>query len=622
MKSFVVLSLTLCAAALAAPASSADRPRAGKTEILKLADVKPGMKGVAWTTFEGVAPEAVPIDLIGIWKNAWGPRQDIILCRMGGRATETGVAAGMSGSPVYVDNKLVGAVSLRIGAFTREPICGITPIELMLDINALDWSRPADARVPGTQGNTQRAAATAVPLPGEVMAQMTTAGVSQEFTTGQPLLQPIDTPLLFSGFHASTLEQFAPIFRQLGVTPVQGGASGALKGASPAADWKNSLQPGDPIAGVLVSGDMSVTALGTTTYNDGKRVLGFGHQFLNLGPVDIPMATGDVLLVLGSTYQPVKLANATGVVGSLKQDRHSGIMGELGSTSEMIPVSVKVRTFGDGDKVKREKDLKFDVFVEQKWTPYLMMATLFNSISGVNDFAEEATYRLTGDIELEGQSPISLSTMLAPGEMPMPAPMLLAGWWGDKFNRLFANNVKVPRLRRVNATVDLLPQRRIASIESAWVAGTEVDAGSEVPVKVFLRPYRGERIEREVKLRIPAGMPKGDHKILLSDADTLNRVQTMAGAANRFMDLPETVSLINQERSNNRLYVSLVQPRPTFYEEDKTMPSLPASVLNVMQSSRSGNRPFISTGESTQVQASIPFEYVINGSQSIRITVR
>ena len=609
-----VLACTVSTATAAAP----ERPRAGKVEIMKLSEVRPGMKGIAWTTFIGVEPEAVPVELIGLWKNAWGPRQDLILCRMGGKAAETGVAGGMSGSPVYVDGKLVGAVSNRVGAFTKEAICGITPIELMLEINDFDWSRPADARVPGT-AQTHRASA--MPIPSEVLAQAVAAGASQELST-QPLLQRIDTPLLFSGFHENVLTEFGPLFRQLGVQPVQGGASGALKDIKPAADWKNALQPGDPIAGVLVSGDMSVTALGTTTYNDGKRVLGFGHQFLNLGPVDIPMAKGDVLIVLGSSFQPVKLANATEVVGALKQDRHSGIMGELGSASEMIPVTVKVRTFGDGDKVKREKDLKFNVFVEQKWTPYLMMATLFNSISGVNDFAEEATYRLSGDIELEGQPNISLTTMLAPGEMPMPAPMLLAGWWGDKFNRLFGNQVKVPRLKRVNATIDLLPQRRIASLENAFVANTEVEAGSELPVKVYLRPYRGERIEREVKVRIPAGLPKGDHRILLSDADTLNRMQSVAAMANRYMDLSETVSLINQERSNDRLYVSLVQARPTFYEDDKTMPSLPASVLNVMQASRASNKPFVSSNESAQEQISIPFEYVVNGSQSIKITVR
>jgi hypothetical protein len=251
-----------------------------------------------------------------------------------------------------------------------------------------------------------------------------------------------------------------------------------------------------------------------------------------------------------------------------------------------------------------------------------MMATLFNSLSGVNEFAEESTYRLSGDIELDGQPNISLNTMLAASEMPVPAPMLLAGWWGDKFNRLYGNAVNTPRLKRVNAVIDLLPQRRVASLENAWVATSEVDAGTELPVKVYLRPYRGERIEREIIVKIPAGLPKGDHRILISDADTLNRTQSVAAAANRFIDLPETVSLINQERSNNRLYVSLVQPRPTFYENDKVMPSLPASVLNVMQASRASNRPFVGSGESAQEQASMPFEYVISGSQSIRIKVK
>jgi hypothetical protein len=288
----------------------------------------------------------------------------------------------------------------------------------------------------------------------------------------------------------------------------------------------------------------------------------------------------------------------------------------------MVPVSVKVRTYGEGGAVRREQELQYNVFVQQKWTPYLMMVTLFNSISGTNEFAEEATYRLTGSVELEGAENMSLSTMLAPTDMPIPAPMMLAGWWGDKFNRLFGNAVKTPRLKRVNAVIDLLPERRIATVESAWVGNSEVEPGTEVPVKVYLRPYRGERIERELKVRIPAGLPKGEHRILLSDADTLNRMQSMAAMANRFIDIPETVSLINQERSNNKLYVSLVQGRPTYYEADKTMPSLPASILNVMQTGRAGSRSLVSSPESAIEQTSLPFEFVVAGNQSLRITVK
>ncbi len=288
----------------------------------------------------------------------------------------------------------------------------------------------------------------------------------------------------------------------------------------------------------------------------------------------------------------------------------------------MIPVELKVRSFDENNTVRKEKDLHFNVFVQQKWTPYLMMLTLFNSIEGLNEYAEEATYRLTGQVELDGASNLSLTTMLAPSEIPVPAPMILAGWWADKFNRLFLNSVETPKLKRVRATVDLLPERRIATIENAWIANSEVEAGTDVPVKVFLRPYRGERIERTFQVHLPAGLAKGNYRILLSDADTLNRMQSAAGLANRYLDIPQTVSLINQERSNNKLYVSLVEPHPTFYSDDKTMPSLPASVVNVMQTGRTASRALVISPESAQEQMALAFDQVISGSYSLKITVR
>jgi hypothetical protein len=593
------------------------RPRAGKVEIFREADLKPGMQATAWTVFAGSEPEAVPIEIIGIMKNAWGPKQDIILGKMGGKAIRTNVAGGMSGSPVYIDGKLVGAVALRLSVFSPDAICGITPIELMLEINDFDKATPSNAKLPA-----QPAKRAAVDVPGNMLAQVVAAGAAARLNPDGQTMVPIETPLTFSGFTERTLHEFSPLFQQLGMTAVQGGAGGNLRSPKPAAGWQNSLQPGDAVAGVLVSGDMSVTGLGTVTYNDGKRVLAFGHPFFNLGPVDMPMSKGEILMVLSSQYQPNKFGNATEIVGALKQDRHSGIMGELGATAEMIPVDVKVRSHGDGDSVLKEKDLHFNVFVHQKWTPYLMMVTLFNSIEGLNDFAEESTYRLSGQVELDGQPGLSLTTMLAPSEMPVPAPMVLAGWWGDKFNRLFLNSVQTPKLKRVNATIDLLPERRVASIENAWIPNSEVDPGADVPVKVFLRPYRGERIERSFNIKLPAGLSKGDHRILLSDADTLNRMQSAASMQNRYIDIPQTVSLINQERTNNRLYVSLVDPRPTVYSDDKTLPSLPSSVLNVMQTGRTASRHMMSSSESAVEQMAIPFDQVINGSYSLRITVK
>jgi len=177
-------------------------------------------------------------------------------------------------------------------------------------------------------------------------------------------------------------------------------------------------------------------------------------------------------------------------------------------------------------------------------------------------------------------------------------------------------------VKGVTMSLDLLPERRVAAIETGWVANTEVQAGDDIPVKVSVRPYRGEPIQREVKIKIPEGIARGDHRILLSDADTLNRLQNTAGFMNRFIDVPQAVSLLNQERTNNRLYVSLVKSAPTAYYDDKTMPSLPASVLNVMQAGRASARPLVTAPESASEQMSLPFDYVISGSYSLKVTVK
>ncbi|HUA59157.1 MAG TPA: SpoIVB peptidase S55 domain-containing protein [Verrucomicrobiae bacterium] len=591
------------------------RPKAGKVDILHLNEIKPGMKAIAWTVFQGSEPEAVPIEIVGVLKNANGPRQDLIVGKMGGKAVRTNVAGGMSGSPVYIDGKLIGAVGFRISVFSPDAICGITPIDLMLEINQFDTSKPETPRTPGT-----RAQVGEIPVPNDLLAL---ASIGSGLGAAQmPLLVPIESPVVLSGFTEETLRQFGPMFQQMGVNAVQGGAAATMTSSKPVAGWQNALNPGETIAGALVTGDMSVSGLGTVTYNDGKKVLAFGHPFFNLGPVDMPMTKGEVIMTLASSYQPNKLANATDVVGALHQDRHNGIEGVLGEQSPMIPVAVNVRSLDEKENVTRNKELHFDVFVHQKWTPYLMMLTLYNSMSEMNEFADETTYRLSGKVEMNGPQNISLANMQTTSEAPMPAPLMLASWFGDKFNRLYLNNVTMPDVKRVNVTVDLLPERRVAVIENAWVADPDVQPGDEVPVKVFLRPYRGDPMERDVKVKIPVGIAKGDHRVLLSDADTLNRMQNIAGAVNRFLGIPETVSLINQERTNNRLYVSLVESEPTAYFDDKALPSLPSSVLNVMQAGRATNRSVVTSAETTAVQMSVPFDAVVTGSYSLRIHVK
>jgi hypothetical protein len=596
--------LTALLAVTVASAQTATAPKTGKPEIFPLDQIKPGQKATAWTVFEGSEVEPVPIEIIGVWKNAWGPKQDIILAKMFGKALRTGVAGGMSGSPVYIDGKLVGAVSLRISVFSPDAICGITPIDLMLEINQFDSSTPPGAKTPQSVARNS-----SIPLPENVLS-------------GGAMMQPIETPLTFSGFTETTLQHFGTAIRQMGLRPVMGGAAGANYETTPAKDWKSSLQPGQPIVGVLVSGDMNISGLGTVTYNDGEKVLGFGHPFFNMGPVDMPMAKGDILTVLSSSFQPNKVGNATEIVGALRQDRHSGIQGLLGEQAASIPVKLKVRNLNAPGKGASEKDFRFNVFVNSKWTPFLMTMTMFNSISGLNEFADETSYRLSGKVEMEGLPALNLTSMSAPSDSPLPPAILLATWWGDKFNRLYGNNLSNPKLKAVEATIDLIPERRMATIESAWMDKTEVDPGDEVTVKVFLQPYRGERLAREVKIKIPASLSKGEHRVLLSDADTLNRFPMIAGLSNRFLELSQAVNIINQERTNNKLYVSITSFKPTVYVDDKNLPSLPGSVMNVMQSGRAATKPMISLMESFTEEAALPFDYVVNGQYLLKFTVR
>jgi hypothetical protein len=618
---FCLASVTLLRAQ---PVADASPPVAGPVEILPLDQVHPGMQATAWTTFSGIRPEPIPVEIVGVMKNVWGPGQDIIMAKLGGKAERTNVAAGMSGSPVYYEGKLIGAISLRFSVFSPDAMAGITPIELMLEINQFDSGRPLQAKLPRPGSN-----ASMDPEPQQVAMNAEPAGLASEIWSSvnaekpsDSYLAPIETPLTFAGMRDEALKLFEGYFRKAGIVAAHGGATTAAAGAagSTRTGTSGSLNPGEPIAAVLISGDMSASGVGTVTYNDGQRVLAFGHSMFNLGPVEIPMAQAEVVTVLASQFAPVKIANSASIVGALRQDRHSGIMGMMGEAAEMIPVHVRVRTFDDANDVISQKDFNYSIFQNQKWTPPLMVVTLFNSMFGLNDFAEETTFRLSGKIDLDGEKQISLDTMQTTSEAPVPAPLLLAGRVGDKVQQVFRNVAELPRFKQMDVTIDLLPQRRLAVVEQAWLEKTTVHPGEEIAGKVFLRPYRGEPIEKSFRMKIPLGAPQGALRLVVSDANTLNQSQRMAAARNRLMSLSETVTLLNQEYSNNQLYISLMQPTVTAHFEDKTLPNVPLSVLNVMRPS--SNRRMVLEPQSPLQQISIPFDSIVSGSRSITVHVQ
>src|SRR5438093_5769356 len=293
-------------------------------ETLPLSQIHAGMRGVAYTVFQGTTPEAMDVEVLGVLKNANGPKGDIILVRLGGAKAEyTGVVAGMSGSPVYFNGKLAGAVAFRIGEFSKEPIAGVTPISEMLEISALDstpTSVPVQAKsIPGLTAKTSG--------PGLPSA------AAQSFAN---YLKPIETPLVFNGFSEDSIQRFAPQFAAEGIVPVMGvGSASDTKQPDP-------LEPGSAVSAILVRGDMDIAATCTVTYIDAQHLLACGHPLLQFGMINLPMTKAQVLATLPSPLNAFKIVNATETVGSFVQDRHTGILGEFGKKPEMIPVTLTI----------------------------------------------------------------------------------------------------------------------------------------------------------------------------------------------------------------------------------------------------------------------------------------
>lgn len=561
-----------------------------------------GMRGVAYTVFQGVKPEPMDVEVLGVLRNVNGPKGDIILIRLHGTKVEyTGVVAGMSGSPVYLDGKLAGALAFRIGEFSKEPIAGVTPIADMLEINALDKSPAEEASV------TKPAIAVAAgktAAPGDASAL---PGSPQSF--GQ-YLKPIDTPLVFNGFSEDAVREFAPQFASAGVVPVMGAGSVSEE------KQPEPLEAGSAVSAILVRGDMDIAATCTVTYIDPQRLLACGHPLLQFGSVDLPMNKAQVLATLPSPLNAFKIVNTTERAGVFVQDRHTGILGVFGRQPDMIPVTL---TIHGGSGVK---EFHYEVLNNPRLSPVAMMATVFNALHGVNEFGEEITYRLNGKIDVKGFPEVGLRNMFSPAESGQPAAMAAALSLGERFGRIYDNPYNAPAVKSVKLDFDLVRERRWARLESARTDVTEARPGDQIMVETVLAPYRGERVVRQIPVKIPTSASKGTLRILVSDGDTLDRVNRANPAFGRKLDLASTIALLNKEHSNNRLYVSLLEADPEARVADKVMPTLPISVMNVMEGMR-GNQEMIVSGESNVDETATPsLDYVVSGAQLLTVTVK
>jgi hypothetical protein len=561
------------------------------------------MRGIGYTVFQGTKPEAMEVEVLGVLKNVNGPKGDVILVRLGGKKAEyTGVVAGMSGSPVYLDGKLAGALAFRLGEFSKEPIAGVTPIAEMLEISAMD-------RTPG--GNS-------APPTADLNAPSKTSGpgVSKVASQGLPAqdfanyLKPIETPLVFNGFSEEAIRRFAPQFAASGIVPVMG--AGSVSDAK----QPEPVEPGSAISAILVRGDMDIAATCTVTYMDAQHLLACGHPLLQFGKVDLPMTKAQVVATLPSPLNAFKIVNTTEPVGAFVQDRHTGIMGEFGKNPDMIPVTLNIH---GGPATKQ---VQYEILNNERLSPIAMMATVFNALHGVNEYGEESTYRMNGRISVGGYPDVTVENMFATVDGGQPAAVLAALSVGERFGRIYDNPYNVPDIRGIHLDFNIVRDRRWARLEGAHTDVTEARPGDEITIEAFLRPYRGEAIVRQIPIRIPTSISKGPLRILVSDGETLDRIRHGAPMLGHKLDLASTIALLNKQHVNNRVYVSLLEADPEVMVADKVMPALPLSIMNVMDGMR-GTQEMVVLGESSVNEAATkPLDYVVAGAQVLIIMVK
>src|SRR5579864_2230488 len=569
---------------------------------IPVSQIHAGMRGVAYTVFEGVKPEPMDVEVLGILRNVNGPKGDIILIRLHGQKVEyTGVVAGMSGSPVYLDGKLAGALAFRIGEFSKEPIAGVTPIADMLEINALDKS-PAEEAAATKPSVTIAAGKTSAP-DDSTLLPVPTQGYAN-------YLKPIETPLVFNGFSEETVRRFAPQFASAGIVPVMGAGSVTEK------KQPEPLEPGSAVSAILVRGDMDIAATCTVTYMDSDHLLACGHPLMQFGMIDIPMTKAQVLATLPSPLNAFKIVNATEPVGAFVQDRHNGILGEFDKKPDMIPVTLTIH----GESA--DKQFHYEVLNNARLSPIAMMATVFNALHGVNEYGEETTYRMNGSISVDGYPDVAMHDMFATVDGGQPGAMLAAISLGERFSRIFDNPYSVPAIHGVQLDFNIVRERRWARLESARTYITEARPGDDITIEALLRPYRGEGVVQHIPIHIPTSTSKGSLRILVSDGDTLDHFRRGSSLLGRKLDLAATIAFLNKEHVNNRVYVSLLQADPEAMIADKVMPTLPLSIMNVMDGMRGTQDMVVSNESSVNEAATAPLDYVVAGAQVLTISIK
>lgn len=620
-------SVLLCAL-LTVPAFE---PASAQGVLMAASEIRPGMVGIGRTVFNGTRVEEFKAHILGVIENVMGPQRNLILARLeGGPLATTGVIAGMSGSPVYVDGRLIGAVSYSLGSFSKEPIAGITPIAEMTEATSLVTPRPAAARIQldypfdrdtlvsafrkalnwnrpfaDRQGDARMVA-------GDAVASGVIAGI--DGGTVGTLLRPIATPLTMAGFGGDIADTLGVAFRDQGFIPTIGAAPAAgAAAAAPGAGlmpFDGPLKPGDAVGVNFVTGDLLLGGTGTVTHIDGDRVYAFGHPMYNLGPTEFPMTRAYVYTVLPSLFSSTKLSTTGETIGTMLQDRATAIAGRLGAAPRMIPVTMQLSSQRGGTRT-----FKFEVVRDQLFTPLMTYSALLQTLSSYERQFGITTYTVEAKAALRNHGTVTFENVYSGENAATPASSFIV----SPLTALITNDAEPVEVERLDLIVRSSERVQTATLERVWLDDPRPRAGRTIPLKVLLRTFRGEDLVRTLPIEIPAHAT-GHLSLIVSDGQRLQQAEQRELRLPQRRTVDQIVRALNRTRRNNTLYVKLMSGDAGAVINGEALSSLPPSVLAVMETDRSGGT-FNPLSSATLGEWALTTEHTITGVRTLTLSI-
>ncbi|MFN0112902.1 MAG: SpoIVB peptidase S55 domain-containing protein [Blastocatellia bacterium] len=613
MKRLTIAFLFTAGLVFSAFSQTAQKSVPAKDDFFPVEQVKPGMRAIGYTVFTGGEPKKFELEILGVLTSFPNPGQNAVLSKLlGDELNHTGVFQGMSGSPVYIDGKLLGAVAFGY-QFAKDPIAGITPIKDMISVfeqkqaeKKADQPRPVSFSEISFNADSREYKEFVESLSGK-----SGAGAQSVASPGSPqVLMPIATPLAMTGVSPEVIARFAPLFQSWGFMPVAG-----VSGAAPISDLKkataDTLKPGSTIVVPLIRGDYSVSAAGTVTYRDGNRIYAFGHPFLSLGVSEFPMHEGEVVTVMSSQATSFKLSFPTAMVGTISGDRSTGIYGELGQMPRMIPVTINLKT-----SLGKQQTYNFDVVADRFLTPILMQMTVLSTITSTERAIGDSTLQIRSNIKLKDQPDITLENRLS---VSMNSPLAAAFAVSKPISALFNSGFSDLRLEKISYDITSRDARNTGQLDRLWINRTEVRPGEKIEIHAFARTDSGSEYVERIPLEIPADVPLGQLQIVVGDGAGIQAMEPRTGISPK--SLGQLVREMNKVRKADRLYVRLTRGESGAIINNEELPSLPPSVLATLGSERTAGG-YVKTASATVFEKELPAaEFVISGQRSLTVTV-